>query len=93
MKITKRVALSAEILKKRGMNSRMKTVTFSIGEGNQESYNEIEILLAKMDGIERALIDLNDGDLKVEFNEEITDTTQVKQAIESQGSIIKEIKE
>lgn len=71
----------------------MKTVTFSIGEGNEKRYNEIEILLAKMDGIERALIDLNDGDLKVEFNEEITDTTQVKQAIESQGSIIKEIKE
>jgi copper chaperone CopZ len=71
----------------------MKTVTFTMVEGNQERYNEIEILLAKMDGIERALIDLNDGDLKVEFNEEITDTTQVKQAIESQGSIIKEIKE
>jgi copper chaperone CopZ len=75
------------------MDSGMKTVTFSIGEGNQEIYNEIEILLAKMDGIERALIDLNDGDLKVEFNEGIIDTAQVKQAIESQGSIIKEIKE
>ncbi|MBO1512098.1 heavy-metal-associated domain-containing protein [Metabacillus bambusae] len=71
----------------------MKTVTFAILEGNQEKYNEIEILLAKMDGVERALIDLNDGDLKVEFNEVIIDTSQVKQAIESQGSIIKEIKE
>jgi copper chaperone CopZ len=75
------------------MDSRMKTITFSIGEGNQEIYNEIEILLAKMDGIERALIDLNDGDLKVEFDEVVIGTAQVKEAIESQGTIIKEIKE
>jgi hypothetical protein len=71
----------------------LKTVTFKIEEVNQEKYKEIEVLLAKMDGIERALIDMNDGDLKVEFNEDIIGAVKVKQAIERQGANKVQIKE
>ncbi|MGM0875367.1 MAG: hypothetical protein ACQEWV_11315 [Bacillota bacterium] len=71
----------------------MKTVTFTLADGNEELYKEIEVSLSNMDGIERALIDLNDGDIKVEFNEDVIETVKVKQAIESQGSQIKQIKE
>lgn len=71
----------------------MKTVTFKIEEVNQEKYKEIEVLLAKMDGIERALIDMNDGDLKVEFNEDVIEAVKVKQAIERQGANKVQIKE
>lgn len=71
----------------------MKTVTFKIEEVNEEKYKEIEVLLAKMDGIERALIDMNDGDLKVEFNEDVIEAVKVKQAIERQGANKVQIKE
>ena len=65
--------------------TRMKTVTFTIADGNHMSYRDIEVLLAKMDGVERALIDVNDGDLKIEFNEDTIETVKIKQEIERQG--------
>jgi hypothetical protein len=63
----------------------MKTVTFTITDGNHMSYRDIEVLLAKMNGVERALIDVNDGDLKVEFNEDAIETIKIKQEIEIRG--------
>ncbi|KKI90248.1 hypothetical protein WQ54_19915 [Bacillus sp. SA1-12] len=71
----------------------MKTVTFSLKNGNRDMYKEIETSLIEMEGIERALIDVNDGDLKVEFNEDRVGTNQVREVIEGQGAQIKEIKE
>jgi copper chaperone CopZ len=74
-------------------SKRMKTITFALEDGNEELYKEIEVSLTNMDGIERALIDVNDGEMMVEYNEDVVDTVKVKQAIESQGSQIKQIKE
>jgi hypothetical protein len=68
-----------------GRWTRMKTVTFTITDGNHMSYRDIEVLLAKMNGVERALIDVNDGDLKVEFNEDTIETVKIKQEIERRG--------
>ena len=64
----------------------MRTITFSIENGNKDLYKELEITLAKIEGIERALIDVNDGDLTIEFNDELIDSKKIHAAIENQGA-------
>lgn len=68
----------------------MKTVTFTLENGSKETYKEVEYLLSGLNGIERALIDVNDGDLKIEYNEDVIETEVIKHAIERQGTSIKD---
>lgn len=64
----------------------MKTVTFSLDNGNENLYKELENTLAKIEGIERALIDVKDGDLTIEFNDELIDSEKIQDAIVKQGA-------
>ncbi len=66
----------------------MKTTTFTLHNENKDNYRELEKFLLTIDGIERALIDVNDGDLKVEYNEDLINEAIVIDTLKSKGITI-----
>jgi len=48
-----------------------------------ENIQYVEALLLSLPGVERVLIDTDDGEIKVEFNEEEIQLTEIVQQLES----------
>lgn len=69
----------------------MKTTTFTLHNENKDNYRELEKFLLTIDGIERALIDVNDGDLKVEYNEDLINEAIVIDTLKSKGITINQL--
>ncbi|MGN7938351.1 hypothetical protein [Virgibacillus sp. 6R] len=66
----------------------MKTATFTLHNENKDNYRELENFLLTIDGIERALIDVNDGDLKVEYDEDLISEENVIEELKNKGIAI-----
>ncbi|MDQ0230047.1 hypothetical protein [Metabacillus malikii] len=69
----------------------MKTVTFTVQHKNVQAFQQLESSLLMIEGVERALIDVGDGDIKVEYNEDTTNVSAVIDTIERAGTEIKEV--
>lgn len=66
----------------------MKKTTLSLYNENKENYRELEKFLLTIYGVERALIDVNDGDLKVEYNENLINEATVIDSLKNKGITI-----
>ncbi|PAD69213.1 hypothetical protein CHH83_09820 [Bacillus sp. 7586-K] len=66
----------------------MKTATFTLHNENRDNYRELEKFLLTIDGVERALIDVNDGDLKVEYDEDLISEENVIEELKNKGIAI-----
>ncbi|MDQ0227403.1 heavy-metal-associated domain-containing protein [Metabacillus niabensis] len=66
----------------------MKTATFTLHNENKDNYRELEKFLLTIDGVERALIDVNDGDLKVEYDEDLISEENVIEELKNKGIAI-----
>lgn len=64
----------------------MEDMTIFIKEAtNQQPIEKLETILMEMEGIERALIDVTDGELKISYNERKIALEQIKQKIMEHG--------
>ncbi|MFS0879649.1 hypothetical protein [Metabacillus niabensis] len=66
----------------------MKTATFTLHNENRDNYRELEKFLLTIDGVERALIDVNDGDLKVKYDEDLISEENVIEELKNKGIAI-----
>ncbi|WP_085991547.1 heavy-metal-associated domain-containing protein [Oceanobacillus senegalensis] len=67
----------------------MTEVTFFVKEATTEpEIQQIEQLLNEYDGMERVLIDTDDGELKIEFDENIITEEQIATALIEQNYLI-----
>jgi len=68
----------------------MGVSTFFIKEINgEQQLQSLEHSLTSLAGVERALIDTNDNEIKIEYNETKIDLRQIAQNIENNGFQIK----
>jgi len=51
----------------------------------EEPIQTIETILSEMDGVERALVDLTDGEVKIKYNENLVSEEQIKHRIVQHG--------
>ncbi|MBU8769384.1 heavy-metal-associated domain-containing protein [Cytobacillus oceanisediminis] len=64
----------------------MKQLTIFIKEAtNEEPIQTLETILMKLDGIERALVDIDDGEVKVTYDERQVGHEKIKNWIEQHG--------
>ncbi len=64
----------------------MKDMTIFIKEATREEpILELEAILMKMDGVERALVDVDDGEVKITYNENQIDGEIIKNKIQQHG--------
>ena len=64
----------------------MKDMTIFIKEATREEpILELETILMKMDGVERALVDIDDGEVKITYNENQIDGEIIKNKIQQHG--------
>ena len=64
----------------------MKDMTIFIKEATREEpILELETILLKMDGVERALVDIDDGEVKITYNENQIDGEIIKNKIQQHG--------
>lgn len=65
--------------------------TFFIKEATtKQNIQNLEELLIGISGIERALVDANDGEVKIEYNEKEVELQQIATDIERNGFHIKQ---
>jgi len=68
----------------------MGVSTFFIKEINgEQQLQSLEHSLSRLAGVERALIDTDDNEIKIEYNEKEIDLRQIVQNIENSGFQIK----
>lgn len=64
----------------------MKEKTFSVkGMTGEDSVESVETALMNLHGIERALIDLNDGEAAIVYDDTTLDDNIIRMAIEDTG--------
>lgn len=67
----------------------MGEITFFVKEATTEPHiRNIEDLLRQYDGLERVLIDTSDGEIKIEYNEEMISDEQIATALMEENYII-----
>ena len=54
-------------------------------EISEHSIQEVELLLSQLDGIERALLDTTDGEVKIEFDDKIISKEHIFLTMQQQG--------
>lgn len=52
---------------------------------NEQPIQTLETFLVQMDGIERALVDIEDGEVKIEFDENLVSQEKIKKRIQQHG--------
>jgi copper chaperone CopZ len=52
---------------------------------NEQPIQTLETILIQMDGIERALVDMDDGEVKIIYNETQVDQEKIKKRIQQYG--------
>lgn len=64
----------------------MRDLTVYVTEATHEQpIQTLESILVDMDGIERALVDMDDGEVKIVYNEEQVSPDQIKNRIQLHG--------
>lgn len=64
----------------------MATTTIFVKEATSEPViHTVESLLTQMNGIERALVDVNDGEIKIEYNDRDIVHDQIIDRLEQHG--------
>ncbi|WP_156288604.1 heavy-metal-associated domain-containing protein [Oceanobacillus salinisoli] len=67
----------------------MSEVTFFVQEATtDQTIQQIEKLLNEYDGMERVLIDTDDGEIKIEFDDQIITEEQIATALMEQNYLI-----
>ncbi|WP_377802209.1 heavy-metal-associated domain-containing protein [Bacillus benzoevorans] len=65
---------------------KLKDMTIIIKEATREEpIQELETILMQMDGIERALVDITDGEVKITYNESQVNDEMIKNRIRQHG--------
>ncbi|MFJ8245020.1 hypothetical protein [Peribacillus asahii] len=52
---------------------------------NEQPIQTLETILVQMDGIERALVDIEDGEVKITYNETQINQEKIKHRIQQHG--------
>ncbi|MCM3729505.1 hypothetical protein M3226_28365 [Neobacillus cucumis] len=52
---------------------------------NEQPIQSLESILSQMDGIERALVDTEDGEVKIEYNETRVSPEKIKETVLQHG--------
>lgn len=52
---------------------------------NEQPLQALEAILLQIDGVERALVDMDDGEVKIVFNETQVNQEKIKQRIQKHG--------
>jgi copper chaperone CopZ len=52
---------------------------------NEQSIQKVETILMKMDGVERALVDTEDGEVKITYNQNQVAQEKIKNRIQEHG--------
>lgn len=69
----------------------MATLTLYVKEAvNEQPIQTLETTLSQMEGIERALVDTNDGEVKIEYNENQVSPEKIKERVLQHGLNIQE---
>jgi copper chaperone CopZ len=64
----------------------LKDITIFIKEATSEQpIQTLETILMQMDGIERALVDIDDGEVKIRYNETQVGHEKIKNRIQQHG--------
>ncbi|WP_256235744.1 heavy-metal-associated domain-containing protein [Bacillus sp. EB600] len=57
---------------------------------NEQPILTLETVLVQMEGIERALVDIEDGEVKIEYNENQVSQEKIKKRIQQHGMHIQD---
>ncbi len=68
----------------------MEHLTLYIEADSHVSIQEIESLLNNIEGIERALVDVSDGEVKIDYAPDQVSYDSIVQRLEQQGLTIKQ---
>ncbi|MED1467483.1 hypothetical protein [Bacillus salipaludis] len=52
---------------------------------NPEAIQRLESILVQMDGVERALVDTDDGEVKIEYDEKQISAENIKKRVQEHG--------
>ena len=52
---------------------------------NEQPIQSLEVILSQLDGIERALVDTGDGEVKIEYNETRVSPEKIKETVLQHG--------
>lgn len=64
----------------------MKTITIYVKEAiNEQPIQTLETILLQIDGVERALVDMEDGEVKITYNESQVAQEKIKTRIQQHG--------
>ncbi|AZV43901.1 metal ABC transporter ATPase [Peribacillus asahii] len=64
----------------------MQDMTIYVKEAvNEQPIQTLETILVQMNGIERALVDIEDGEVKITYNETQINQEKIKQRIQQHG--------
>lgn len=64
----------------------MADTTIHVKEAKtDEAVQTLETILVQMDGVERALVDMEDGEVKIEYNEKQVTHEQIVNKIQQHG--------
>lgn len=64
----------------------METITLFVKEATSEKpIRALEAIIIAMDGVERALVDTTDGEVKITFNEKVLNQEQLIERIRQDG--------
>ncbi len=70
----------------RKAGAKMNEMTIHIKEATKEEpIQTLEMVLMQMDGIERALVDITDGEVKVSYNENQVSKDEIIKKIQQHG--------
>ncbi|MCQ6279361.1 hypothetical protein JN080_08880 [Bacillus sp. EB600] len=69
----------------------MADMTIYVKEAvNEQPILTLETVLVQMEGIERALVDIEDGEVKIEYNENQVSQEKIKKRIQQHGMHIQD---
>lgn len=64
----------------------MEDMTLYVKEAtNEKPVQTLETILSQMDGVERALVDMQDGEVKITYNAAQIDEEKIKRRIQQHG--------
>ena len=65
---------------------KLKTITIYVKEAiNEQPIQTLETILLQIDGVERALVDMEDGEVKITYNESQVAQEKIKTRIQQHG--------
>ncbi|MGG1401317.1 heavy metal-associated domain-containing protein [Bacillus salipaludis] len=64
----------------------MTNLTLQVKEAvNPEAIQRIESMLVQIEGVERALVDTDDGEIKIEYNEKQISAENIQKRVKEHG--------